>query len=126
MKLIIAGSRKVLDKSVVEEGIRLALAQWNLPVEEVVSGKQVTYKYGRPVGGVDWFGEQWAQEHGIPVKPFPADWARFRKPAGMIRNRQMAAYGTHLVAVWNGVSPGTANMIDEMQKLGKPVYVHRV
>ena len=38
----------------------------------------------------------------------------------------MAEYGDALIAVWDGKSRGTQNMIDIMKAFGKPVYVFRV
>jgi hypothetical protein len=35
----------------------------------------------------------------------------------------MAEYADCLIAVWDGSSRGTKNMIDEMNKLKKPVFV---
>lgn len=35
----------------------------------------------------------------------------------------MAEYADVLIAIWDGKSNGTKNMIEEMQKLEKPVYL---
>ena len=39
-------------------------------------------------------GEQYAKEHGIPLVLFPADWDRYGKRAGYIRNDKMARYAS--------------------------------
>lgn len=114
MKVIIAGSRDVtfpllhVVRAVDESG-------WM--ITEVVSGC---------ARGVDEHGEQWAKRRDIPVKRFPADWDRHGRAAGPIRNRQMAQYADALIAIWDGKSRGTKNMIDEMNKCGKPVLIRRV
>ena len=36
----------------------------------------------------------------------------------MIRNKTMAGNANHLIAFWDGVSTGTANMIDVAKKNG--------
>lgn len=59
---------------------------------------------------------------GVTYKGFPADWETYGKSAGPIRNRQMAQYADALLLIWDGESRGSANMREEMQKLGKPVY----
>jgi len=74
----------------------------------------------------DGLAEEWARENGIPIKRFPADWDKHGKAAGPIRNRAMAEYADALLAVWDGESKGTANMILEMHRMGKPVFVWRV
>lgn len=103
MKTIIAGGRNIFDY----EWVRLAadLSEW--PITEVVSGY---------ADGVDRFGERWAGEHGIPVKRFIPDWDRFGKGAGFIRNEEMSVYGEALIAVWDGMTRGTAHMIRTMLK----------
>ncbi len=113
MKTIIAGSRDLKDYEVVCK----AMADFGEEVTEVVSGK---------ARGADALGEQWAKMRRIPIKPFPADWDAHGKAAGPIRNRQMAAYAEALVAIWDGKSSGTKNMIDEARKKGLVVHIHRV
>lgn len=61
--------------------------------------------------GADVLGERYAKEMGYALKIFPADWDKYGKKAGPVRNQQMADYGDALVAFWDGKSKGTANMI---------------
>lgn len=110
MKVIVAGSRDITDIEKVANAIELSGFQ----VTEVVSGT---------ARGVDLLGENWARYKDIPVKRFPADWDKHGKAAGMIRNAQMAEYADALVAVWDGLSRGTKNMIETMRKTGKPYFV---
>jgi hypothetical protein len=112
MKLIIAGSR---DLSPSYHIIRQKLeeVEWFLKVKEVVSGK---------ARGADRAGEEFARQYEIPVKEFPADWDRYGKAAGPIRNRQMAEYADALLLIWDGRSPGSKNMKKEMERLKKPVH----
>lgn len=111
MKVIVAGSRKGFTLAEVYHAIDSS--KWE--ITEIVSGTAV---------GVDQYGEAYARWHSIPVKKFPADWDRFGKSAGYRRNQDMANYADALIAVWDGISKGTKNMIDIMNKLGKPVYVY--
>lgn len=113
MKVIIAGSRTVTNRVIVQNAVQLA----KFDITEVVSGG---------CRGVDALGEVVAKLMGWPIKVMKADWALHGKAAGPIRNREMAAYADALIAVWDGQSRGTENMIDEMRKLGKPVYVYKV
>ena len=70
--------------------------------------------------GADSLGEWYAEENGLKCTIFPADWGKYGKAAGPIRNRQMLEYAlkeeAHLVAFWNGTSKGTANMINIAEK----------
>lgn len=112
MKLIIAGSRRL---NCTTQVVDLAFSKSPLPVPtEVVSSGAY---------GVDIRGEEWAKIMGIPVKVFPADFKKYGKAGGPIRNAQMAKYADALLAIWDGKSRGTRNMITEMRKLNKPVFV---
>jgi hypothetical protein len=109
MKVIIAGSRSVTDPAIVRKAVR----ESGFDVTQIISGC---------CRGPDQMGEDYGHAHDIPVKLFPADWARYGKAAGIIRNGQMAHHADALIALWNGYSPGTRNMIDGMKKMGKPVF----
>lgn len=93
-----------------------AMAECPWAVTEVVSGG---------ARGADAFGEEWARDRRVPVRVFPADWNRHGRAAGPIRNREMAEYADALVAVWDGESRGTKNMIEEATKRGLKVHVYR-
>ncbi|HWB02748.1 MAG TPA: DUF2493 domain-containing protein [Verrucomicrobiales bacterium] len=86
MKVIIAGPRDFHDYDTVAR----AVTDSGFEITEVVSGK---------APGVDTLGERWAAEHGKAVKEFPADWQKYGRAAGPIRNAQMADYADALVAV---------------------------
>lgn len=112
MKLIIAGSRSFDDYDLMDTSLAKILSG-RLP-DVVLSGR---------AEGADVLGERWAEVHGVPVQYHPADWKRYGKVAGMKRNAEMAKDGTHLVAFWDGVSRGTANMIDIAKLAGLQVRV---
>lgn len=111
MKVIIAGSREITSYQVVKD----AWLTSEFGMTEVVSGG---------ARGVDRLGEKLAEELSLPVQKFIPDW-ELGKGAGYVRNKAMANYADALIAVWDGVSKGTKNMIDEMKKLGKPVHIRR-
>jgi hypothetical protein len=113
MRVIIAGSRYGISYETVVRFIRLCPV--HLSISEVVSGC---------ANGVDAHGERWAEENGIPVKLFPADWQKHGKQAGILRNVEMARYADGLIAIWSGESKGTKHMIDIAKKKGLVVYVY--
>ena len=116
MKTIIAGGRNITNPKVVSRAIKSAIAS-GLEVTEVVTGG---------AKGVDSIAHRMAVAGGIETKPFPADWDTHGKAAGPIRNRQMAEYADALIAVWDGESRGTGNMIDEAKARGLEVFVYIV
>lgn len=113
MKVIIAGSRDVNSPGAVGRAILSA----PFHITEIVSGN---------ARGVDTLAENYAGRKGIPTKLFPADWDKYGKPAGAIRNAQMAEYADALIAVWDGKSKGTRMMIEMMNKANKPVVLYLV
>jgi hypothetical protein len=113
MKVILAGSREITDYSELLTAISTA----KFEITEVVCGM---------AAGTDKLGEKWARVNNVPVKEMPADWNKYGKPAGPIRNRQMAEYADAAIVLWDGVSPGSRNMISEMNRLKKPVFIRIV
>ncbi len=75
--------------------------------------------------GADTLAGRFAEERGIPVESFPADWNAFGKAAGPIRNGQMLRDGQPelVVAFRHSSSRGTQNMIDQATKAGVPVKI---
>lgn len=124
MTLLIAGSRSITDAGIVHPIIDSILDQQGVErkdIKEVVSGK---------APGVDFLGELWARNNSIPVVPFYAQWA-IGKKAGHIRNRDMALYlASHspsfAIIIWDGSSPGTANMISQLVKNEIPYRVEEL
>lgn len=110
MKVIIAGSRTIEDMKSVERAVRVSM----FDITEVVCGG---------ARGADTLGKQWAADRGIPVSVFPADWNRWGRKAGYLRNCSMAEYADALVAIWDGSSRGTKSMIDIMRGLKKPIHI---
>ncbi|WP_051080013.1 A1S_2505 family phage non-structural protein [Thioalkalivibrio thiocyanodenitrificans] len=104
-RVVVAGSRGFEDYRLLEERLTRildGLAQSGASIEIVSGGAK----------GADTLGERFALEHGYPIRRMPAPWHRYGKRAGMIRNQLMSWYATHLVAFWDGVSPGTKMMVD--------------
>jgi hypothetical protein len=112
MITIIAGSRGITDIGSVQ--VAMEACGWTPSI--VVSGT---------AGGVDTLGERWAQEQGIPVFRTPANWDKYGKRAGYLRNVEMAQGADALVAIWDGVSKGTRHMIDIARKMGLRVYIYK-
>lgn len=110
MKLIVAGSRTITDFATVNEAIgHFVKTLAHGEIAEIVSGR---------ARGVDKLGEQWACANGVPVAEFPADW-KAGKGAGFARNARMAEYADALLAIWDGQSHGTEDMIRRMREAGK-------
>lgn len=119
MKCIIAGSRTITDYRIVERAI--IESGWSNEISQVISGSN---KYS-----VDGLGEKWAKKNNIPIQPFFALWDLYGKAAGPLRNQAMANYVAPdgaLIAIWDGKSKGTKNMISIAKSKGIKVYVFQV
>lgn len=94
---------------------------------------------GMEMSGADGLGHRYATEHNLPIEEYKPDWDDVEVPgavvklntygrpynamAGMARNTEMAKTCTHVLAFWNGKSPGTLNMLRTCKKLGKKMKV---
>jgi len=121
-RIIVAGSREFTDYALLDRKLTHVLQRLTPDDTAIVSGL---------ARGADLMGKRWAEEHGFDVLPFPANWyprgkeGGLDRRAGYIRNEEMLKVATHLVAFWDGQSPGTSNMIDIARKKGiKVVVVH--
>lgn len=117
MRMIIAGSRTI-DGEADYQRLKTAVMKFPKP-DEIVSGG---------AKGADRLGERLAAEFGIPVKQFIPDWDGKGKAAGFLRNGDMAVYasdheGSVLVALWDGHSRGTQQMIEVAKNYGLQVEV---
>jgi hypothetical protein len=68
--------------------------------------------------GADALGEKYAAEHGLKVEKYPADWNKFGKRAGYLRNNRMAEASNALIAFRSAYSDnrGIDIMIDIARK----------
>jgi hypothetical protein len=126
MRTIIAGSRDITDYDIIKQ----AVLGSGFEITEVVSGC---------ARGVDQMGERWANEHGVPIAKFPANWndidipgavaktnkygKKYNAVAGHWRNAKMAKHADALIAIWDGKSRGTKNMIDLARKRGLQIFI---
>jgi hypothetical protein len=71
--------------------------------------------------GADKRAGQWAIFNNVQLEVYPADWERYGKRAGYIRNKQMLEEGKpDLVIAFPG-GKGTANMVKLAREAGVPV-----
>lgn len=71
--------------------------------------------------GADTLGRNYAISNGLEVLEFPADWNKYGKSAGYIRNKEMGNVADSAIVFWDGRSKGSKLMIDIMHELKKPV-----
>jgi len=112
-KIIIAGSRSFKGSI------------WDINDIVNLSGFRVETLIVGGARGVDTVAEKWGISRGIPCLRFPvenSDWARYGGYAGHMRNQQMANVADGLIAIWNGKSPDTEDMISRMSPSRTFIY----
>lgn len=115
-RLIVAGTRTFHNYFLL--GLKLDM----LLAEKIANGYRIVIIEGGATGADD-LANLYAVERGYEVVTVLADWDTHGKAAGPIRNRQMAEQGDALVAFWDGVSRGTADMIRQAKERGLLVRV---
>lgn len=112
--LIVAGGRDFNDYPLLCKKLDSLLRSKNPEDVVIVCGK---------AAGADSLGECYARERGYRVWEFPAEWDRFGKRAGYLRNSLMADHADALVAFHDGVSRGTQHMIELAKEQGLAIRV---
>lgn len=74
--------------------------------------------------GADTLAIDWCVVNWVAWEEWPADWEKYGKRAGIIRNEAMADNADALVAFWDGSSPGTKHMIGAATRRGLEVHVY--
>lgn len=115
VRVIVCGSRRWHDRE------RIARVLTDLMI---VRGWNPVIVHGAARGADRIAGEE-ADKAGFLTDPHPADWDRYGKAAGPIRNREMALLGAELcIAFGPAPGSGTQDMIDRAKKHGIPVEVY--
>lgn len=92
----------------------VSVLQPHLPAVLVSGGAQ----------GADALAERLARERGLTIDVIPADWQRYGRGAGPIRNKQIVESADLVIAFWDGKSRGTRSALSHADKMGIPVEVH--
>lgn len=110
MRIIIAGGR---DFTNTEVGFA-CLDSLVMTNDVIISGH---------ASGADHIGELYAQKNNLQCVQYPANWNKYGRAAGPIRNEEMARVADALIAFWDGQSRGTRSMIRLAKKYGCQVVV---
>lgn len=126
-KIVVAGSREITSYSKVEDAILSESPYDSSPKQwdcEIISGG---------ANGVDSLAIRFARNYNLPYREFDPkrpeetetefSFNQYLNQSFILRNEEMAEESDLLIAIWDGQSNGTRNMIEQMLDKGKPVKV---
>ena len=113
MKLAIVGSRDFYNYTYLEN----LLDPIKEKIEWIISGG---------AKGVDSLAEKYAARNQIPFLLFPANWERYGKRAGFLRNQQIVDAADYMLAIPTLQSRGTRDSIRRAEIKGIPIEVFEV
>lgn len=118
-KILVCGGRHFESYGLLKVVLGKLIEKFHMDISksEIVSGH---------CQGADMLGEKYAEKYNIPVKRFPADWEKYKRKAGPIRNKQMIDYisgfENNLVVAFTTVkTKGTRNTMTLAKKANVPV-----
>lgn len=131
VRVIVAGSRKFTDYTRFCKMIDKLILRYQ--------HEKLLFISGVATGGPDKMIINYCKMYGNDYVEVPADWdnitakvlkikvnangQKYNALAGFARNQKMAEIGTHLLCYWDGISPGTADMITRSETNGLTVGV---
>lgn len=111
MKILVCGGRWFDDEKWLEHVLNQL--DDKVPITCVVNGG---------ASGADTLGAMWASHRDIQVQTYPANWQKYGKAAGHIRNQQMLDEAKpELVVAFPG-GKGTLDMMTRAEEQGFPVF----
>jgi len=113
VKIAVVGSRQIDDDKLIERVVRRIFARWSDAT--LISGG---------ARGVDTLAAEAALRLGHKPLVMRASWDELGLAAGPVRNRAMAEAVDAVVAVWDGRSRGTANMLCVSMELGRQLWLY--
>ena len=137
--IIFSGSRSITDMFWLERA--LSGAKFLKNIEHKKSGEDSEEEeFGHDIGmiihggakGVDSLADKYANDNGIEKKVFKADWDKYGKAAGHIRNAEMIDWAREnydtvgFIAVWDGESRGTHDAIKKAENTDFMIHVSKI
>ena len=115
-RVIVAGSRDFYDYDLMSRELDRLFNE-----SKEFAGHNVKIISGM-ADGADSLAIRYADERRLTKILFPANWKRFSRVAGFLRNADMLSVATHLVVFWDGKSSDTNHMIEIAKAKGIPVW----
>ena len=105
-RYLICGGRDFADQALMDKALAALILH---PLDAVII-------YGG-ARGADRMGARWGSDRGAKLDAYPADWKKYDRAAGPIRNQKMLDEGKPDVIAFPG-GVGTADMVRRARKAG--------
>jgi hypothetical protein len=113
-RVLVCGGRRFNDALLLNRTLT------EIAVKCADEGRSVRIAHGN-ADGADSLADRWAEEANVPREPFNAEWARYGRAAGPMRNaRMLGSFKPHLVVAFEG-GAGTEDMVRKAKAAGVPV-----
>lgn len=111
MRVIVCGGRDFRDRKAVFDAL-----------DRLHAKRGIGFLIQGCADGADYLAWQWGEARGVPVGSYPAEWDRYGKRAGAIRNQQMIDEGKPDGVVAFPGGRGTADMVRRAEAAGLKVW----
>jgi hypothetical protein len=107
LKVVVCGGRRFNDRNLLfTELDKLHTAYW---IDQIINGGS---------GGADKLAREWARRNHVALATYPAEWDRYGRRAGPIRNQQMLDEEKPDVVLAFPGGDGTADMVRRARSVG--------
>ena len=110
MRVLVCGGRGFNDVTLLRTTLDELHARYGFKV--LIHGMQI---------GADLLAGQWGEDSGIKVEPYRAEWTKYGKAAGPIRNARMLAEGKPQLVIAFPGGKGTRDMREKATAAGVEV-----
>jgi len=116
MRLAIIGSRSFDNYDLLSSILwdLLHVRRGDIPQDIIISGG---------ARGADSLAKKYAEEEKLEYIEYPAEWSKYGKSAGFIRNQLIVDNCDMVLTFWDGESRGTADTIEKAKKAKKPTFI---
>lgn len=103
-RMAIVGSRNFRNYDLFERYLNLTIDRLQINFDTIISGGAL---------GPDSMAKDYADSHNIPFIEYPAEWTKYGKRAGFVRNTTIVENSTIIIAFWDYKSSGTYDTINK-------------
>jgi len=96
---------------------------FNFVVDELDNIEGIEHIVSGGARGADTMAVNYAKLRHISWHEHKAEWSKYGRAAGPIRNKKVVDDADTIIAFWNGRSAGTRNAIQQAREQGKKVII---